>query len=94
MLLAQLAPKDIRQLFICHKDLFYETYAGWPDAKRAYVADFLEREYQVDKAGVRDALFGHEPVLEAPPLPRKRKKPPPVPDRIAAVGPWGAMKGR
>jgi hypothetical protein len=95
MLLAQLAPKDIRQLFICHKDLFYETYAGWPDAKKAYVADFLEHEYQVDKAGVRDALFGHEPALVTPPLPRKRKKPPPLPDhRIAAVGPWGAVKRR
>ncbi|MCX7566551.1 hypothetical protein OS189_09385 [Sulfitobacter sp. F26169L] len=94
MLLAQLAPKDIRQLFICHKDLFYSTYAAWPDAKRAYVADFLEREYKVDKAGVRDALFGHEPALEVPPLPRKRKKPPPVPDRIAAVGPWGAVRRR
>jgi len=94
MLLAELAPKDIRQLFICHKDLFYATYARWPDAKRAYVADFLEREYKVDKAGVRDALFGHEPTLEAPPLPREGKKPPPVPDRIAAVGPWGAVKRR
>jgi len=94
MLLAELAPKDIRQLFICHKDLFYETYAGWPDAKRAYVADFLEREYKVDKAGVRDALFGHEPALEAPPLPRKGKKPPPVPKRIAHEGPWGKAKRR
>ena len=94
MLLAELAPKDIRQLFICHKDLFYETYAGWPDAKRAYVADFLEREYKVDKAGVRDALFGHEPALEVPPLPRKGKKPPPVPQRIAPVGPWGKAKRR
>ncbi|MDG1067668.1 MAG: hypothetical protein P8P40_04715 [Sulfitobacter sp.] len=94
MLLAQLAPKDIRQLFICHKDLFYTTYAGWPDAKRAYVADFLEREYQVDKAGVRDALFGHAPAVQVPPLPRKGKKPPPVPDRIAAVGPWGAVTRR
>tara|TARA_R110000850_G_scaffold6733_4_gene25816 strand:- start:2644 stop:4011 length:1368 start_codon:yes stop_codon:yes gene_type:complete len=94
MLLAQLAPKDIRQLFICHKDLFYATYAGWPDAKRAYVADFLEHEYKGNKAGVRDALFGHQPALDVPPLPRKGKKPPPVPDRIAAVGPWGAVRRR
>ncbi|MEH6647141.1 DUF6638 family protein [Sulfitobacter sp.] len=94
MLLAELAPKDIRQLFICHKDLFYATYARWPDAKKAYVADFLEREYLMDKAGVRDALFGHEPALEVPPQPRKGKKPPPVPDRIAAVGPWGAVERR
>ena len=94
MLLAELAPKDIRQLFICHKELFYDTYAAWPDAKKAYVADFLERAYKGDKAGVRDALFGHLPAVDVPPLPRKRKKPPPVPDRIAAVGPWGAVKRR
>ncbi len=93
MLLAELAPKDIRQLFICHKDLFYATYARWPEVKKAYVADFLEAEYLVDKAGVRDALFGHEPPLEAPPLPR-RKKPPPVPNRVAPVGPWGPAKRR
>jgi len=92
MLLAQLAPKGIRQLFICHKELFYETYAAWPDAKKAYVAEFLERAYLKDKAGVRDALFGHAPELVAPPLPRRRKQPPPLPDRIAAVGPWGALK--
>ncbi len=94
MLLAELAPKDIRQLFICHKDLFYDTYAAWPEEKKAYVADFLERAYKGDKAGVRDALFGHVPDIEVPPLPRRGKKPPPVPDRIAAVGPWGAVKRR
>ena len=89
MLLAELAPKDIRQLFICHKDLFYSTYAAWFDAKQAYVTDFLEREYQVDKAGVRDALFGHMPQVEVPPLPRRRRTPPPVPR-----GPWDAGKRR
>ncbi|MEQ6202139.1 DUF6638 family protein [Sulfitobacter sp. HNIBRBA2951] len=94
MLLAQLAPKDIRQLFICHKDLFYDTYAAWPEAKKAYVAEFLEREYLKDKSGVRDALFGHAPELVVPPLPRRRKKPPPLPDMIEAVGPWGAVKRR
>ncbi|MEP1768097.1 MAG: DUF6638 family protein [Sulfitobacter sp.] len=94
MLLAELAPKDIRQLFICHKDLFYDTYAAWPEEKKAYVADFLERAYKGDKAGVRDALFGHVPDIEVPPLPRRGKKPPPLPDRIAAVGPWGAVKRR
>lgn len=84
MLLAELAPKDVRQLFICHKDLFYRTYAGWPDTKKTYVADFLEREYQVDKAGARDALFGHEPTMEDDgDVPK---------DLVQRVGPWGAMK--
>jgi len=41
MLLAQLAPKDIRQLYICHKELFYSTYAAWPEAKQAYVTEIL-----------------------------------------------------
>ncbi len=88
MLLAELTPLDIRQLFICHKEVFYRAYAGWSDEKRAYVVDFLDREYQVDKAGTRKALFGHEdPMTE---MPRGRQ-----PDLITRVGPWGAVtKGR
>ncbi|QBF33164.1 DUF6638 family protein [Thalassococcus sp. S3] len=88
MLLAELTQMDVRQLFICHKDLFYRLYAGWPDAKRAYVVDFLAREYQVDKAGARAALFGHEPDMADPAPPPKRPKR----DMIARVGPWGAMR--
>lgn len=88
MLLAELAPKDIRQLFICHKDLFYQTYASWPDNKREYVAEFLQREYQVDKAGARDALFGHEAAMDEP------SGPPPLPEMIRKTGPWGAVRRR
>ncbi len=86
MLLSQLCPLDIRQLFICHKDAFYAAYATWPDKKRSYVVDFLDREYQVDKAGTRAALFGHDAPLKEP-APRKR-------DMIEAVGPWGAVRRR
>jgi hypothetical protein len=89
MLLAELSPKDVRQLFICHKDLFYRTYARWPDAKQAYVADFLEREYQVDKAGARDALFGHDAPMAPPPVPTAAQD-----DLVARVGPWGAVRRR
>ncbi len=85
MLLAELAPRDIRQLFICHKELFYRTYAGWPEAKKAYVVDYLVREYQVDKAGARAALFGHEPGMAD-------ESPPPAEDVVARVGPWGAVR--
>ncbi|MGB3243523.1 MAG: DUF6638 family protein [Sulfitobacter sp.] len=88
MLLAELAPKDVRQLFICHKELFYRTYAGWSETKKAYVVDFLLAEYQVDKAGARAALFGHDAPMEEP------AKPEPVRDIIAAVGPWGAVRRR
>ena len=87
MLLAELSPMDVRQLFICHKDAFYGAYMGWPDNKKAYVADFLSNEYQVDKAGTRDALFGHEDAMEEP-APAK------APDLIDRVGPWGAVKRR
>jgi len=90
MLLADLSPLDIRQLFICHKELFYRLYAGWPDAKKTYVANFLEREYQVDKAGARAALFGHEPDMsgEVPELaPRTASS-----ELIRRVGPWGAVR--
>ncbi len=87
MLLAELTPLDIRQLFICHKEVFYRAYAGWPAEKRAYVVDFLDREYQVDKAGTRDALYGHEaPMTDVIPVPQ--------PDLITRVGPWGAVKPR
>ena len=89
-MLAELTPLDVRQLFICHKQLFYELYAGWSDTKREYVAEFLETEYQVDKAGTRAALFGPEPGMEEPAPP-----PPAEPDRrIALVGPWGAVRRR
>ena len=81
MLLAELSPLDIRQLFICHKEAFYAAYATWPDVKREYVADFLDREYQVDKAGTREALFGHEAPMEEPT--------PTEPPR----GPWSAGRG-
>lgn len=96
-LLAELSPLDIRQLFICHKELFYSLYRGWSEAKRGYVVDFLLHEYQVDKAGTRTALFGPEPGMEEPavetpetPLsPWTRKK-----DLIELVGPWGAVRRR
>ncbi len=85
MLLAELAPLDVRQLFICHKELFYRLYATWPEAKRAYVADFLEREYQIDKAGARAQLFGPEPGM-ADAVPQA------PPDLVALAGPWGAVR--
>ncbi|SFR31967.1 hypothetical protein SAMN04488005_0219 [Yoonia tamlensis] len=87
MLLAELTPLDIRQLFICHKEVFYRAYATWPDEKRAYVADFLDREYQVDKAGTREALYGHEAPMEEP---RANVQA----DLITRVGPWGAVGRR
>ena len=83
MLLAELAPLDPRQLFICHKPLFYSTYATWPETKKAFVADFLAREYQVDKTGARAALFGHEPDMSGEDYVAE--------DIIARVGPWGAV---
>ncbi len=87
MLLAELTPRDFRQLFICHKELFYALYAGWPEAKKAYVTDFLAREYLLDKVGAREALFGHEPAMADPAPPRPKRD-----DLIARVGPWGAVR--
>ncbi|SHE97820.1 hypothetical protein SAMN05444273_103329 [Litoreibacter ascidiaceicola] len=86
MLLSELSLLDVRQLFICHKELFYARYRSWPDQKKAFVADFLAREYQVDKAGAREALFGsgdapmEEPLQSAPR------------DVVEVVGPWGAVR--
>lgn len=85
MLLAEMTPLDVRQLFICHKQLFYTRYAGWPDEKKEFVANFLEQEYQVDKAGAREALFGREePMKEA-------MHEQPVQSLIDVVGPWGRV---
>ncbi|KIC37777.1 DUF6638 family protein [Leisingera sp. ANG-M7] len=88
MLLAELCPHDFRQMFICHKEEFYRRYRGWPETKKAYAAEFLAREYAVDKAGARAALFGHEPDMEGriPKLPRNRRK-----GVVERVGPWGAV---
>ncbi len=90
MMLSELSPLDIRQLFICHKQAFYAAYADWPEAKQAYVADFLDREYQVDKAGTREALFGHDEPMDEP------QNTGPWRNRteilIDRVGPWGALR--
>ena len=87
MLLAELSPLDVRQLFICHKELFYRTYAGWPDEKKQFVAEYLEREYQIDKAGARRALFGPEPDMSGADV-----TPGPLRDMLDIVGPWGAVR--
>ena len=88
MLLAELSPLDVRQMYIVHKELFYANYVTWSDRKRAYVADFLEREYKVDKDGVREALFGPEPGMDE----AMRPEPKPARDLSALVGPWGALR--
>jgi len=88
MLLSELSPMDVRQMFIVHKELFYAHYARWSDAKRQFVADFLEREYKVDAQGAREALFGPEPSMDA----RERPHPKPARDLAAVVGPWGAVQ--
>ena len=84
MLLAELSPLDVRQLFICHKELFYRLYAGWSEVKQTYVADFLAREYQMDRAGAREALFGPEPDMSD-----AARRPG---DIVDVVGPWGAVQ--
>jgi hypothetical protein len=94
MLLAELCPLDLRQLFICHKQLFYQFYRDWPEAKKAYAADFLANEYAVDKAGARAALFGHEPDMSGEDTPPAAPRHAPRDEMIARVGPWGAIRRR
>lgn len=88
MLLSELSPMDVRQMYIMHKELFYASYATWSDRKRQYVADFLEREYKVDAQGARRALFGPEPAMDQ----RGREEPKPARDMVQVVGPWGAVR--
>jgi len=59
-LLARLTPLDCRQLFICNKELFYELYEGWSDAKRTLVADYLTRHYQGRQGDIWARLYGHD----------------------------------
>ncbi|MFV0294472.1 MAG: DUF6638 family protein [Paracoccus sp. (in: a-proteobacteria)] len=80
-MLTELAPHDVRALFIMHKPLFYNLYQTWDDAKKEYVADHLAREYQIDKQGTREALFGPEPGMEEP-----------VAVVGAVSGPWGPVR--
>ncbi len=90
-LLAELAPKDVRQLFICHKEAFYAAYRDWSDAKREYVVNFLVDEYQIDKAGARDALFGRERAMrdddDDDDDDRYDND-----DLVEMVGPWGSVR--
>ncbi|AXC49534.1 hypothetical protein DRW48_07385 [Paracoccus suum] len=83
MLLAELAPHDVRALFILNKPLFYRLYRGWDAAKQTYVATQLEQEYMLDKQGTRAALFGPEPGMADPVG---------APAAPAIVGPWGARQ--
>lgn len=99
MLLAELSPLDIRQLFICHKEAFYRAYVGWPGEKQNYVAEFLAGEYLVDKVGTRAALYGHEALMaepsRVPPGPwAARSSVSQRPDIIDLIGPWGAVTRR
>ncbi len=80
-LLTELAPQDVRSLFIMHKPLFYKRYSTWNEAKKEYVANQLAREYQIDKQGTRDALFGPEPAMTEPAAPSG-----------PAPGPWGSTQ--
>jgi hypothetical protein len=88
MLLSELAPLDVRQLFITHKAKFYADYAAWSERKRSFVVDFLAREYAVDKAGARAALFGPEPAMDE----TARPEPKPSVSMVDRVGPWGAVE--
>ncbi len=92
MLLAVLCPLDPLHMFTFHKQAFYEAYASWPEAKRAYIADALARDYAADKVGTRDRLFGHHdtdgPWGRAPVSPKRDKQR----DIVDLVGPWGALR--
>lgn len=90
MLLSELSPMDIRQMFITHKELFYAQYATWSERKKTYVADFLAREYKVDREGARAALFGPEPSMDE--LHRPQMAEGPKPARSPALGPWGGRR--
>ena len=83
-LLAELAPKDIRQLYLCHKELFFDLYKTWPEVKQTFVVEYLEREYQYDESGGRDDEVGHDEPMAEPGLSQDAL--------IDIVGPWGPVR--
>ncbi|WP_371397602.1 DUF6638 family protein [Fretibacter rubidus] len=87
MLLTDLSRLDFRQLFICHKPLFYETFRGWSEQMKDYACQFLMDEYAVDKAAARDAIFGAEPAME-PMIVDDIKPKRPIDTK---EGPWGGV---
>jgi hypothetical protein len=91
MLLTALSRLDFRQLYICHKSLFYETYQTWSEGKQAFVVQFLEEEYAIDKAGARETLFGGEPSMTEEPQPRSRSQK--TERGSSRVNPWADSKG-
>lgn len=71
-LLAHLMPLDVRQLFICNKELFYEHYPNWPESKRAFVTRYLSDHYLADKQALRALLFGDDRARARPPRRKSR----------------------
>ena len=65
----------------------------WSETKKTYVADFLAREYQVDREGAREALFGPEPRMDELQRPEMARGPKPTRDLREVVGPWGGGAG-
>ncbi|TNC74908.1 DUF6638 family protein [Rubellimicrobium roseum] len=100
MLLAELAPRDVRQVFLCHKELFYRLYRTWPEAKQAFVAEILSSEYRMDEAGTRETIFGPEDAMQEPASlaegPWGQVTPSGADERdiMDLVGPWGVLRRR
>ena len=89
MLLSDLSRLDFRQLFICHKPLFYDAYRSWSESKKEYVSQFLAEEYAMDKVGAREELFGDEPMMVEPapaPKPKPQRK---SREKKPFRSPWG-----
>ncbi len=89
MLLADLSRLDFRQLFICHKPLFYAAYRDWTDAKKDYVVRFLSEEYAMDKVGAREFLYGAEDKMEEPEINVPEKVSVQEMERRNYQNPWG-----
>ncbi len=87
MLLSDLSRLDFRQLFICHKALFYEAYRNWSESKKDHVVRFLTDEYAMDKVGAREALFGDEPMMDEIESPIETQSNPA--SKEAFKNPWG-----
>ena len=61
-LLAHHRSLDVLGTFIINKDLFYERYSAWNEAKKSWSACYLDRVYNPDKAAMRGLFYGTDPA--------------------------------
>lgn len=83
MALAELAPQDFRQLYICHKPLFFARYARQSDAWREWVVERLKSGYGENSEETWERLYARDVPKPMPIVARDGRT------STRVRGPWG-----